>query len=63
MKSWNVVFNYFIDIKRYLGNKFTLGIDFKDLVSQYGSDNMIKRLENLQLTQYKNFILKKWSKV
>lgn len=57
MKSWNVVFNYFMDIKRYLGNKFTLGIDFKDLVSQYGSDDMIKRLENLQLTQYKNFLL------
>ena len=55
--NWDVVFNYFMGIKHYLGDNFNLDKDFKDLIKEYGTQEMIGRLENLQLTQFNELLL------
>lgn len=57
MNNWNKVFSYFMEIKEYLGDKFTLSVLFKDLVKLYGTKEHNDRLENLQLTQLNELLL------
>lgn len=55
--SWNKVFDTFIDIKKEIGNEFTLDIPFKLLIDTYCSDYHKQLCEPLELNQYNELLL------
>lgn len=54
---WNKVFVFFMELKRTIGNNFTLEVPFKDLIELYGTDEQKKICEPLQLNQSGELLL------
>ena len=54
---WNKVFIFFMELKRTIGDNFTLEVLFKDLIELYCTDGQKKICEPLQLNQKGELLL------
>ena len=54
---WNKVFVFFMELKKTVGDNFTLDIPFKDLIELYCTDEQKKICKPLQLNQNGELLL------
>ena len=59
---WNKVFILFMELKKVIGDNFTLDIPFKDLIELYGTDEQKRICDPLQLNQYGDLLLIRYGK-
>ena len=54
---WNKVFVFFMELKRTIGDNFTLDVPFKDLIELYCTDEQKNVCKPLQLNQNGELLL------